>query len=191
MNKSLLIKLHLYAGLFTSFYLIVFGFSALKMNHDIKLNRNVITKNWNTQIPLNVALSNKDLAEEIRDQIGIMGWVPFWKFDRDTKNFKFAIEHIGRNYYLDANLKTGFVEIAEAPKGFLAVFDGLHFFNGNIPNAPLLLRTWKIYQWLSLFVMTISLILGLWLWLKYSYRPWQGLTFGLLFIATIVIMSTI
>ncbi|MCK5370629.1 MAG: hypothetical protein KAQ62_18830, partial [Cyclobacteriaceae bacterium] len=78
-----------------------------------------------------------------------------------------------------------------APKGFLAVFHGLHFFNGNIPNAPLLLRSWAIYQWLTLFVMAISLILGIWLWLKYNYKPWQGIVFGSLFIGTVIIMILI
>ena len=47
------------------------------------------------------------------------------------------------------------------------------------------------YQWLALFVMAISLILGLWLWIIYNYKPWQGYTFGGLFIFTILIMLLI
>ena len=188
MKKSLLIKLHLYSGLFTCFYLIAFGISTLKLNHDIQTERNITTKKWDTQIPINASLDNKELATEIRNQIGLMGWIPYWKFQRDSTNFNFQVEHLGRNYILKANTITGFVQILEVPKGFLAVFEGLHFFNGSIPNAPLLLRSWKIYQWLSLFVMGISLILGLWLWLKYSYKPWEGITFGIVLVGTIIIM---
>ena len=77
------------------------------------------------------------------------------------------------------------------PKGFIAVFHGLHFLNGKIPNAPFLIRTWAFYQWTALFVMSISLVLGIWLWLKYNYRPWQGIAFGGLFITTIIIMILI
>ena len=191
MKKSLLIKLHLYAGLFTCFYLIAFGLSALKMNHNIPIENKIITKRWDIQIPIDNSLPNKELAANIRDQIGIMGWIPYWEFQRDSVHFNFQIQHFGRKYLLKANLHTGYTKISEAPKGILAVIDGLHFFNGNIPNAPLLLRTWKIYQYLSLVVLSISLILGIWLWLKYSYKPWQGFMFGIIFIGTILIMVLI
>ena len=188
MKKSLLIKLHLYSGIFTSFYLLAFGFSALIVNHDIKLENREITSKWETEIQIDSALPDLKLAESIRDQIGFMGWLPGWEIKRDSIHFEFMVTHTGRNYYLKANTSTGKVEVSEAPKGFLAVFHGLHFFNGATPNAPLLIRTWKIYQWLTLFVMTISLILGIWLWLKYNYKPWQGIVFGSLFIGTIILM---
>ncbi len=191
MKKSLLIKLHLYSGIFTSFYLIAFGLSAIILNHNINIEHSEITHKWETEIPIDSELQNSKLAENIRDQIGFMGWVPPWEYKRDSTHFKFKIVHTGRSYYLNANTSTGKVEISEAPKGFLAVFHGLHFFNGNIPNAPLLLRSWAIYQWLTLFVMAISLILGIWLWLKYSYKPWQGIVFGSLFIGTVIIMILI
>lgn len=191
MKKSLLIKLHLYSGIFTSFYLIAFGLSAIILNHNIKIENSEITHKWETEIPIDPDLQDLKLAESIRDQIGFMGWVPPWEFKRDSTHFKFTIVHTGRSYYLNANTSTGEVKISEAPKGFLAVFHGLHFFNGNIPNAPLLLRSWAIYQWLTLFVMAISLILGIWLWLKYSYKPWQGIVFGSLFIGTVIIMILI
>jgi len=83
------------------------------------------------------------------------------------------------------------VQIGEAPKGFLAVFHGLHFFNGQIPNAPFFLRTWAVYQWLTLLTMLVSLIVGLWLWLKYHHQRWEGLVFGGLLVATVIIMMLI
>ena len=188
MKKSLLIKLHIYSGIFTSFYLLAFGFSALILNHDIKLENKEITHKWETEIQIDFSLPDLKLAESIRDQIGFMGWLPKWEFKRDSTHFKFMVLHTGRNYYLNANTSTGKVEVSEAPKGFLAVFHGLHFFSGGTPNAPLLIRSWKIYQWLTLFVMTISLVLGIWLWLKYNYKTWQGIAFGSLFIGTIILM---
>ena len=191
MKKSLLIKLHLYAGLFTCFYLIVFGLSAFKMNHNIAIEKKIITNQWDIQIPIDNSLPYKELATEIRDKIGLMGWIPYWEFKRDSIYFNFQVQHFGRKYFLKANTNTGFIEISEAPKGILAVIDGLHFFNGNIPNAPLLLRTWKVYQYLSLTVLSISLMLGIWLWIKYSYKPWQGIMFGIFLIGTILIMILI
>ena len=188
MKKSLLIKLHLYAGLFVLFYLVAFGFSAIVLNHAIDVENKEISKIWETKAVIDGSLPDLQLAESIRDQLGIMGWLPRWEFKRDSILFNFTIVHPGRKYHLTANTGSSHVSISESPKGFLAVFHGLHFLNGNIPNAPFLIRSWAIYQWASLFVMTISLILGIWLWLKYSYKPWQGVAFGGLFIATIILM---
>jgi hypothetical protein len=191
MKKSLLIKLHIYAGIFTSLYLIVFGFSTIILNHDIDIRNETITNNWKDQIFIDATLTNRKLAENIRDQMGFMGWVPPWKYQRDATSFKFEIVRIGRKYELNADLHKNSVEILEFSGGFLDVFNGLHFFNGNIPNAPFFIRTWQVYQWLSLFIMSLSLILGIWLWLKYSYKPWQGVVFSSLFVGTIIIMISI
>jgi len=188
MKKTLLVKLHLYSGIFTSFYLMAFGFSALVLNHDLKVENTQITRTWESYITIDQSLPDVQLAESIRDKMGFMGWQPTWEFKRDSASFAFNIVHPGRKYHIDANLESGHLKISESPKGFLAVFHGLHFLNGKIPNAPFLLRTWVVYQWLALFVMFISLVLGIWLWLKYNYKPWQGIAFGGLFLATVLIM---
>ncbi len=150
-----------------------------------------ISYEWKTNVPIDTSLDDKELAISIRDQIGEMGWLPPWTYERNSTKFKFKIVHLGKEVFVNADLITGETEFAEAPKGFVAVFHGLHFFNGKIPNAPFFIKTWAAYQWLSLFVMFISLILGLWLWLKFSYKPWQGVVFGGLFIGTILIMILI
>ena len=191
MNKSLLIRLHLYAGIFTSFYLVIFGFSSIVLNHKIKTDNTEITNEWQTQVVIDPTLSNQKLAEDIRDQLDIMGWTLYWLFEKDSTHFKYQIEHLGRKYFVKANINTGDVKISEVPKGLLSVFHGLHFFNGKILNAPWFLKTWAIYQWLALFIMGISLVLGLWLWIKYSYKPWQGILFGFVSLLTIITMLLI
>ncbi len=187
----MLIKIHLYCGLFTIYYLIAFGLSSIILNHDIKVEKSDVTSSWNSTVKVDSDLDDKDLAESVRDQLKIMGWVPYWEFEKDSVSFSFSITHLGRNYYVDLDLTNGDVAIAEAPKGFVAVLHGLHFFNGNIPNAPFFLRTWAVYQWLTLFIMFISLIVGLWLWIKYRYQRWEGLVFGGIFVASMVIMMLI
>jgi hypothetical protein len=188
MKKSLLIKLHLYTGIFTSFYLLAFGVSSLVLNHNINVERNEVTRSWQSDVSVDPSLPDLQLAESIRDEIGIMGWLPRWEFKRDSTFFKFSIVHPGRKYYLTYEGSKGHVGIKEIPKGFMAVFHGLHFLNGNIPNAPFLIRSWIVYQWMALFAMLVSLILGIWLWLKNNYKTWQGIAFGSLFIGTIIIM---
>ena len=188
MKKSTLVRLHTYAGLFTSFYLVFFGLSTLILNHRIDVEKKVVTERWESKVEVDKALSSRELAESIRNQMGFMGWVPPWEYERDSTTFQFTVTHLGRNYYLNTDLNSGNLQIAEAPKGLISVLHGMHFFNGKLPNAPFLLRTWQVYQWTTLFVMFISLFLGLWLWIKYSFKPLEVVVFSGVLIVTIVIM---
>lgn len=188
MKKSILIKLHVYCGLFTAFYLLAFGLSTIILNHQIDVENQTTRKNWGDMITVDPDLGDRALAESTRDQLGMMGWVPPWRYRKDSTVFQFEIVHLAKTSTLQLDLRTGKVAVAEAPKGVLATFHGLHFFNGRIPNAPFFLKTWIVYQWLALLVLFFSLILGLWLWLKYSYKTWELYVFGGLFILSITIM---
>lgn len=188
MKKSTLIKLHLYCGLFTSFYLIAFGVSSIILNHKIKVENTAVKKTWTDQITPDPSLADQELAENVRNQLGMMGWTPPWQFKRDSINFKFGLVHLAKTSQLNLDLNSGQVEVAEIPKGFWAVLHGLHFFNGRIPNAPFFLKTWIVYQWLTLLVLLFSLILGLWLWIKYSHKTWELYVFGGLFFLSFLLM---
>ncbi len=192
MKKSLLIKIHLYCGLFTLFYLVAFGFSSIVLNHNLELEKTTISDRWETVVKVNSEeLEDRQLAEAIRDKLDLMGWTPFWLFKHEAQDFHFTITHPGRNYHVDFNQLTGVVQVAEAPKGFLAVLNSLHFLNGHIPNAPLLLRSWAIYQWLALFTMLISLFVGIWLWYKYRYRTQEGVVLGAFLALSLLLMLLI
>lgn len=191
MKTSLLVKLHLYTGLFIALYILAFGVSSIIMNHDLKVEKNDITKTWETRVPLKLEVPDLELAESIKEELDIMGWPLPWEFKRDSMQFHFSIIHPGRKYLLSYRKSDGMVKVDEIPRGFTAVFHGLHFLNGKIPNAPFLIRSWQIYQWLALLSMLVSLILGVWLWLKNHYKPWQGIVFGSLFILTLILMILI
>ena len=188
MKKSTLIKLHLYCGLFTSFYLIAFGFSSIVLNHKIDLDHKSVAGTWTEKVAVDTSLQNKDLSEKVRNQLGLMGWIPYWQFRRDSVHFQFNVTHLAKTNKVKVDLRNGKTEISDIPKGFWATLHGLHFFNGRIPNAPFFLKTWMVYQWLALLVLLISLILGLWLWIAYSHRTWEIYVFGGLFFLTILIM---
>ncbi|MDH3649348.1 MAG: hypothetical protein OEQ53_06670 [Saprospiraceae bacterium] len=188
MKKSTVTKLHLYCGLFTSFYLIAFGLSSIILNHKIDIENRTIERVWTDQVTVDPSLEDGEFAEDVRDQLGLMGWLPRWQFQRDSIFFRFHTTHLAKTNKIRLDLKTGEVEISEIPKGFLAVLHGLHFYNGKIPNAPFFLRTWVVYQWLTLLVLFTSLVLGLWLWLKYSRKTWELYLFGGLFALSILIM---
>ena len=188
--KFLLIKVHLYCGLFTLFYLVAFGFSSIVLNHHVKLEKTEISHTWKAPLDINFqGMEDRELAEAARDGLNLMGWTPFWLFKRDGDSFQFTVTHPGRNYRVNLDLQSGSAEVGEAPKGFLAVLNSLHFLNGNIPNAPFLIRSWAVYQWLALLTMLVSLFLGIWLWFKYHYRTVEGVVLaGFLAISLLVMI---
>ena len=181
MKKSKLIKLHLYCGLFTSFYILAFGISSLILNHRWDIENKDVKNIYTERVIIDNNLDDNTLAENIRDQLGLMGWLPKWQMHRDSQSFQFTTVHLAKTNQLNVDLASG----------ILATLNGLHFFNGKIPNAPFFLKTWIVYQWLSLAVLFISLILGLWLWLKFNYQSWELYFFGTIFIMSIILMILI
>ena len=188
MKKSTLIKLHLYCGLFTSFYLLAFGVSSIVLNHKLNVENKTAKKTWSDVVNVDASLNDTQLSEDVRNQLGMMGWPLPWEFRKDSSSCQFTITHLAKTSHLNLDLASGQVEISEIPKGFMATLHGLHFFNGRIPNSPFFLKTWIVYQWLALFVLLFSMVLGIWLWLKFNHKTWEIYFFGSLFIFTIVLM---
>ena len=188
MKKSLWIKIHLYCGLFTSFYLLVFGVSSIILNHKLNVEKDKVASTWTTHVSYDPNSTDLDIALQIRDSLDLMGWVPPWKIKKDSSSLDFEITHLGKTIDFQLDPHTGVLHAKERPKGFLAVINELHFFNGNVPNAPLLLRTWAVYQWLTLFVLFFSLITGIWIWVRYSHKTWELYVFGGIFLLSVLLM---
>lgn len=107
MKKSAWIKLHLYCGLFTSFYLIAFGVSSLILNHKISVGQSEVAKTWTTQVQLDPKSTDQELAEGLWDQIGLMGWTTPWQFRRDSAGFSCAIVHLAKESSLHLDFQSG------------------------------------------------------------------------------------
>lgn len=127
MKTSLLIKLHLYTGLFIAFYILAFGVSSLIMNHDLKVENTEVTRTWETKVSVESQVPDLELAESIKEELDLMGWPLPWEFKRDSVKFHFSFVHPGRKYLLIYNSSSEMVKVEEIPRGFLAVFHGLHF----------------------------------------------------------------
>lgn len=182
---------HIYAGLFTTIYLLAFGISSLILNHGWDVENKEVSRSWEKQIKINADLPDPELGNQIRDELGLMGWVVNWETYRDSTSLHTEVTHLSKTYSIKADLASGFVHVDEIDKGFLATFHGLHFFGGKIPNAPAFLQTWWYFRWITLAVMLVSLALGLVLWIKYSFRRWHLGVFGFLFIGSLILMITL
>lgn len=189
MKKSTLIRWHLYAGLFTALYILAFGFSSLILNHGIELDQKKFIGEWETTLLLDtIPQENMALANRIRDQLQLMGWPLGWRMERDSSDFSFPLTNPGKEFLLEYHFHTGQVQVQEYRKSFWSVLHTMHFFGGEIPNAPFFIRTFAVYQYLGMLVLSISLVLGIWLWIKFSQRSWELYFFGSLAIISIVLM---
>ncbi len=192
MKKSTLIRLHLYAGLFTAMYILAFGFSSLVLNHGIELDQKTLIEDRQETVLLGeISEENMALANSIRDQLNLMGWPLGWRMKRDSLNFSFPMTNPGKEYILDYEFATNKVRVQTYRKSFWSVLHAMHFFGGEIPNAPFFIRTFVVYQYLGMVVLTMSLVLGLWLWIKFSYQSWELYVFGGLAILAMVLMYLI
>ncbi len=192
MKKSTLIRWHLYAGLFTAMYILAFGFSSLVLNHGIELDQKTLVEEWEETVLLGeVPAENMALANRLRDQLNLMGWPLGWRMKRDSATFSFPMTNPGKEYQLVYEFATNKLQIQTYRKSFWSVLHAMHFFGGEIPNAPFFIRTFVVYQYLGMLVLLSSLILGLWLWIKYSYRKWELYFFGGLALISIILMYLI
>ena len=89
MKTSLLIKLHLHTGLFIAFYVLAFGFSSIVMNHKLEFDKTEVTRIWETKVSAEPEVPDLELAESIKEELDLMGWVLPWEFKRDSLEFHF------------------------------------------------------------------------------------------------------
>jgi hypothetical protein len=176
--RNLFIQLHLYAGLACFPYFIIFGISSLNINHDFAFMKpSETTIRWQKRLAVPDLKDNQQLADNMRDSLGLMGWAPYWEQEKGPELYAFTVTHPGKDYTINAFLSQNRVEVTEKSKGFWPVFNSLHFLGGDIPNAPVLINMWQYYQNLSVVVMLFSMATGIYLFLKRKQERTTGLLF--------------
>lgn len=165
--RKFLSWLHTYGGLLFFPLLLIFGLSALHINHSLGFF--VPHVEWTESkktISLHDTTDNQILAESIRDSLGLMGWCPYWTQNRNENRFRFDITHNGAEYKIDAGLETGLIKIKRRSKGFGNVLNSLHFFNENLPSGTHLVNSWQHYKNLCFIYIIIAIISGIYLFIR-------------------------
>jgi hypothetical protein len=118
------------------------------------------------KININDNIDKQQLAEAIRDSLGLMGWCPYWTQHRDKEIYSFEITHNGAEYRIAANIDSGNVSIKRRPKGLGSILNSLHFFNEDLPSGTKIVNTWRYYKDLCFIYLLIAIVTGIWLTLK-------------------------
>jgi hypothetical protein len=185
-------KLHFYAGLYFLFFLWLFAFTGVILNHPSWK----FAESWNNRKETNYVRElvvpgpevKGDLAQakEIMKQVGVEGEI-LWTVTRNDPNlFEFQVRRPGHFYFLKADLVKKNVTVRQADVNLWGVTKVLHTFTGASMDDPRNTRDWKLtYLWVfSMDAVAVGLIFmvlsSLYMWFELrSKRLWGAVALGL------------
>jgi hypothetical protein len=111
-------------------------------------------------------LNDVQLAESIRDSLSLMGWPLPWRMWRDSISLSFEMEQPAKRYFISYKFSTSALDVVEIDKGFWRALNSLHG-AGQVPNAPFT-WLWHWYTRAAVLIGILSIITGIYIWLKSS-----------------------
>lgn len=168
--RAFLLNLHLYGGLITCWYLVLFGVTSLGFNHPGLIPEHQ-TKTDSWEATLSADLTGRDLqkAEQVRDQLDMFGWPLPWAMWRGDENrLHFDMSRPGKDYSLVVDEDSGEVGVTGKTKGLWQILKALHGLSG-VPNSKLM-TSWFVYTEVTTWIVLFSVITGVYLWFKRQAR---------------------
>lgn len=155
-TRRWLLNIHLYGGLISCWYLLIYGVTSLDFNHPGLLpNPRGEKVKWERPLAIPNLADNAKLGEAIRDQLDLIGWVIPWNMRRDDAgNLQFELSRPGKNYVIATDRAAGLVRVEEQRAGLRSA---LHFLHGSTEGVPGsgFMNAWSLYTeattWLVLF----------------------------------------
>jgi hypothetical protein len=160
--RSFLLKVHIYAGLLCSSYLLIFGISSLNFNHGFGKpgDEKVV---WQRSLKVEDMPDNEALSASVRDALGLIGWPVTWEIHRDDRrNLRFSLERPGKKYSIHVLFDENRVRVEETRTGFWAVINALHAHMG-LPSSGFM-NLWAAYTELCTWVVLFSAASGVYFW---------------------------
>lgn len=143
-------KLHYYAGLFLLFFVWLFAFSGLLLNHP----KWRFDESWNnrkeTNADLEITPPGPDLkgdlgqAREIMRQLGIEGEILWTTTRTDPNLFDFQVRRPGHFFFIKADLAQKRVTLRHSAVNLWGVIKVLHTFTGVQLDDPRNTRDWAL-----------------------------------------------
>jgi len=174
--QRLLLRLHLYAGIFCAPYLVIFAVSSLDINHRfgfMQEGNETVIRTVRQKIPF--GLPDHRLAAALRDTLGLTGWAPRWETSRAKGTFRCKVIHPGKEFTLTADSAAERITISEKRKGFWKLFNNLHMFGGDIPNRSWVHVLWGFYQDICVVYLLFAACSGIFLFAKKRKERIAGL----------------
>ena len=124
--RDWILKIHLYGGLLCSGYLIILAVSSLNYNHKFgEPGTEKVT--WERALRIEDGEKNQAVAERVRDELGLMGWIISWEVRREENgNLRFGIARPGKRYRIRVLFDQDRITVEETRSGFWQVTNNLH-----------------------------------------------------------------
>ena len=162
--RTLLLKIHIYAGLLCSSYLLIFGLSSLNYNHHFGQPAETEVT-WERSLKLRNMADNGAFSAAVRDSLGLIGWTIPWRTHRDDRgNLHFGLNRPGKKYTIHVLLDEGRVRVEETRTGFWSVVNSLHALM-RLPSSPYM-SLWGVYTDVCTVVVLFSAASGVYLWTR-------------------------
>jgi len=129
-------KLHFYAGLFLLFFLWLFAFTGLLLNHPTWSFAESWTKRTDTNSERTITALGPELrgdlaqAREIMRQLGIEGEILWTTTRTNADQFDFQVRRPGHYYFIKADLAVNRVNLRHSEVNLWGVMKVLHVFSG-------------------------------------------------------------
>ena len=161
--RNWVLRIHLYAGLLCSSYLIVFGVSSLNFNHPFEFTKpGRTTTTWERTVALPPVGENLAESEAVRDALGLIGWPMPWETRRDPSgDLHFGLARPGKHYTVHVLRSAGAVRVEERHEGYWTVMRHIHG-NKGVPGSRLM-TVWGWYTELCTIFVLFAAVSGVYL----------------------------
>jgi hypothetical protein len=169
------LKIHIYIGLYLLFFIWLFGFSGLLLNHHWKF-ANFWDERKEASFERTFTISGEreqyTLVHDIMHKIDLNGSISNLKFSEDSIFLNFIISKPGTRYDIQANLIDGNILIKEMRFNKWGIMRALHVLrNPSLKKQGDRYQSAIAYIWsISMDIVSVSLILlcfgGWYLWIK-------------------------
>ena len=179
-------KLHFYAGLFLLFFVWLFAFSGLVLNHPswrfTEFWSNRAQSNYERDIVAPGPEVKGDLAQarEILGPLGIEGEILWTTTRTDANLFDFQVRRPGHFYFIKADFAKKRVNVRQSDVNLWGVIKVMHTFTGVQLDDPRQSRDWALTSlWaFSMDVVAAGLIFmvlsSLYMWFKLPQKRISG-----------------
>ena len=179
-------KLHFYAGLFLLFFIWLFAFSGLILNHPswsyTESWKNRKESNYEREISTGALEAKGDLdqAHAILKPLGIQGEILWTTTRTDTNLFEFQIRRPGHFFFIKADLARKRVNVRQADVNLWGVIKVLHTFTGVQMDDARNSRDWALtsvwaYSMDAVAAGLIFMVLSsLYMWWKLPQKRLSG-----------------
>jgi hypothetical protein len=143
-------KLHFYSGLFLLFFVWLFAFSGLLLNHpswkfaEFWSDRKQTNYEREIAVPGPEVRGDLDQAREIFKQLGIRGEILWTTTRTDPNQFEFQVRRPGHFFFIKADLRRKRATVQQSDVNVWGVMKALHAFTGVQMDDPRNNRDWAL-----------------------------------------------